>query len=363
MKPPVRIGVLGGGSILAAHGPAFAKLAGQCVVVAIAEPDPGKASSIRDLLGEHVRIEDDYRKIVSASDVDAVDILLPHHLHLPATMAAAAAGKPILLEKVMARSTAECDCMLESCRRAGVSLTVCHDRRYHPELMALKDIVASGVLGEIYYWRLDHNQNVVVPEGSWIRDVEKCGGGAVMSCLTHQIDTLRHCGGEVRKVSCMTKTIPQRMQGEAIGVIVAEMGSGALAHLSINWMTRSNNCPNGLWYEMVHVVGSRGEAYWMSEKGTFLMKYEKSDAQYEFVYDAGSRESGFTRQPCGNWTGHERCLSEWVKHLRGENARISTFGEKVRGTIEVAEAAYRCVATGQVVSLPREVAAARNGEG
>jgi predicted dehydrogenase len=363
MRTPVRIGVLGGGSILAAHGPALARLAGQCTVVAIAEPDSGKAASIRNLLGEKVRIEDDYRKVVSAADVDAVDILLPHHLHVPATLAAAGAGKPILVEKVMARNTAECDRMLEACRRAGVSLTVCQDRRYHPELMAFKDIVASGVLGEIYYWKLDHNQNVVVPEGAWVRDVEKCGGGAVMSCLTHQIDLLRHFGGEVKRVSCMTKTIPSRMQGEAIGVIVAEMCGGALAHLSINWMTRSNNCPNGLWYEMVHVVGSRGEAYWMAEKGTFLMKYEKSDAQCEFVYDANSRESGFTRQACGDWTGHGRCLSEWVKHLRGEDAQVSSFGADVRGTIEVAEAAYRCVQTGQIVTLPHEAALARDDEG
>ena len=106
--------------------------------------------------------------------------------------------------------------------------------------MALKEIVDSGVLGEIFFWKLDHNQDVIFPEGSWVRTKDGIGGGAIMSCLTHQIDALRWYGGEVESVTCMTKVLPQRMEGELLGVMAAKMASGALAELSINWWTRSH---------------------------------------------------------------------------------------------------------------------------
>ncbi|MFH1569703.1 MAG: Gfo/Idh/MocA family oxidoreductase, partial [Gemmatimonadota bacterium] len=215
MADKVRIGILGGGGILGAHAPGFRQLGDQCEVVVVAEPRPGQADRIRQLLGPAVAIAGDYGEVLARDDVDAVDILLPHDLHLPATAAAAAAGKPVLIEKVMARNTWECDRMIEACEAAGVSLTVCHDRRYHADWVALKEIVDSGALGDIHHWRLMHTQNVNPRApggpGSWIADFDRLGGGAIMSCLTHQIDALRWYGGEVAEVTCMRKALPERM--------------------------------------------------------------------------------------------------------------------------------------------------------
>ena len=249
----IRIGILGGGGILHAHAPAFMKLPDLCEVVAVAEPVESKWPEIRKLLGEDVRIERDYRDVVALNDVDAVDIILPHFLHMPATIEVAQAGKPVLVEKVMARNVYECDRMIEACEKADVSLTVCHDRRYHGEWVALKEIVDSGILGDIMFWKLDHNQNVVFPQGTWVRSRDGLGGGAIMSCLTHQIDGLRWYGGEIESVTCMTRVNPERMEGEFLGVILATMKSGALAELSINWWTRSNQGRNALWYEILRV--------------------------------------------------------------------------------------------------------------
>jgi UDP-N-acetyl-2-amino-2-deoxyglucuronate dehydrogenase len=191
MKEKIRIGILGGGGILGAHAPAYMKLQDICSVVMVAEPKPERAKIIHSLLGPEVRIVKDYHDVLDVGDVDAVDIILPHDLHKPATIDSAKAGKPILTEKVMARNIWECDRMIEACEKAGVSLTVCHDRRYNGEWMALKDVVDSGVLGEIFFWKLEHNQDVLFPEDSWARTRNGIGGGAIMSCLTHQIDACR----------------------------------------------------------------------------------------------------------------------------------------------------------------------------
>jgi len=243
--------------------------------------------------------------------------------------------------------------MIEACEKAGVSLTVCHDRRYHGQWMALKEVVDSGALGEVFYWKLEHNQNVLFPEGSWVRTRDGIGGGAIMSCLTHQIDSLRYYGGEVKSVTCMTQVLPERMEGETVGVIAARMASGALAQLSINWFTRSHRADQGLWYELVHVCGTRGEAYYQSGKGTFVLLHDDSNAAAIERYGRAALE-GFVPVPSGEWTGHERCILEWVKHLRGEEAHILTSGREVRGTVEVAEAAYLAEETGQTVTLPIE---------
>ena len=354
MNGKLRIGILGAGSILGAHVSGFVKLKDQCSVVAVAKAHPEQAEEVRALLGPDVPIEGDYRKVLAMDDVDAVDILLPHDMHVPATIEAARAGKHVLVEKVMARNVRECDSMIQACEQAGVSLTVCHDRRYDPNWMALKSVLDAGLLGEVYYWKLEHNQNVELPPGHWIRDRDRLGGGAVMSCLTHQIDGLRWYGGEIESVTCMTKAVPRRMEGEAFGVVVARMHSGALAHLSINWMTRSGQGGAGksLWFELIHATGSQGEAYYMTGRGSFLMLYDRPERAGDFTETAEVREGEFFKLKGGDWTGHQRCIAEWVRMLRGQESEISTSGRAVRGTVEAAEAAYISEQTGRTVQLP-----------
>ena len=347
-----RIAFLGFGGIVEAHAPGFEAARDVCEIVAVADPVPENVERARLRFGAQVRGYEDYASLLAREKLDGVDIVLPHHLHAPATVAAARAGCHVLIEKVMARTVSECDQMIDACQRAGVSLTVLHDRRYAGPGVALKRVIDLGVLGEVFYWRLEHNQNVSVPEGHWIWRKELLGGGAIMSCLTHQIDALRWYGGEVDCVTCMSKTIPSRMEGEFAGVVVAKMKSGALANLAINWWTTSNAAgPDSLWYELSQACGTRGEAYFMHGRGTFVKLHQRPDARTDlFDVDRALRE--FAPVPWPDGTGHTRCIAEWIKSLRGEPAEILTSGSDVRGTVEVAEAAYLAERTGKTVRLP-----------
>lgn len=348
-----RIGILGGGGILGAHGPAYQKVTDLCTVTVVAEPDPGRAEHIRKHLHAGVRIVPDYHDVLAMADVDAVDILLPHDLHLPAARAAAAAGKPVLTEKVMARNVWECDRMIEACDQAGVSLTVCHDRRYDPLWRVLKNVVDSGALGEIFFYRLNHNQDVAVPPTHWIYSRNAIGGGAVMSCLTHQIDACRWYGGEVAEVTCMSRSHPERMEGEFLAVVAARLKSGALAELSINWWTHAHRDANrNLWYEMVHITGTKGEAYFMSGRGSFLKLHANADRAAVDRYGAAALEGYVALPPPEPGGGHAACIREWIRSLRGEPATIVTSGREARGTVEVAEACYLAERSRQVATLP-----------
>ena len=350
MADKVKVAILGGGGIMGAHMPGFNKVSDRCEIVAVAEVNPSRDEAIRKMVGPGPLIVRDYREALALPEVQAVDILLPHNLHMPATIDAARAGKHVLVEKVMARNVWECDRMIAACEKAGVTLTVCHDRRYNGEWMALKTLVDSGMLGDIFFWKLDHNQDVVLPASSWAHWKDGIGGGCIMSCLTHQIDGLRWYGGEVEAVTCLSAVRPERMQGEFAGIIAAKMKSGALAELSINWWTRSNYGDACLWYEMVHVCGTKGEAYRMSERGTFLRLHEADETAIQKY--GPTVKNGFVKVDSGTWGGHERCIAEWTAMLLGRPARITTSGRDCRGTVEVAEAAYRSVDTGRTVSLP-----------
>lgn len=349
------IGIFGAGTILDAYAPALAANEDRCSVRAVCVSSRDKSSErVHAKLGSGVAVLDRWDEMLARDDIDAVIINLPHNLHLPATLAAAQAKKHVLCEKVMARNIDECGRMLQACEDAGVTLVIGHDRRYFPEWKALRDLINTGKLGRILYFKLEHNQNVIFPKGSWVFRRDGIGGGAIMSCLTHQIDALRWMGGEVGTVASMSATLPERMEGECIGVIAARMASGALAHLSINWFTTSNRTDNGLWYELIHVCGTEGEAYFMSDRGAFFKVHDESDKRlFEYALEPTKKafekiEVGETRSP------HTIMVTEWLKMLRGEPADIRTWGSDSMKTVEVAEAAYRSEASGCFVSLPIE---------
>jgi UDP-N-acetyl-2-amino-2-deoxyglucuronate dehydrogenase len=353
-KNKVKVGLLGCGGIVDAHVRGFDKIKEECDVIAVAEPNQGRHGQIRQWFGDDVTIVNDYHDVLKIDEIHAVDIVLPHDLHMPATIAAAEAGKDVLVEKVMARNVWECDRMIEACDQNNVTLTVAHDRRYNGEWEALKDIVDSGVLGEIFFWKLDHNQNVLPPPGHWIRTKDGIGGGAIMSCLTHQIDGLRWYGGEIESLNCMTRVIPERMEGEFLGIMTARMKSGALAELSINWWTRSNSGKNALWYEMVQVCGSKGEAYRMSGRGTFVKLHDDTNKEAIEKYGATVID-GFVEVPHAPHSGHEKCIIEWIRSLNGSGkSNICTSGRECRGTVEAAEAAYLSEEQGINIKLPIE---------
>lgn len=354
MDRKLNVAILGGGGIISAHAPGFTRLYDSCDVVAVAEPNPARHAEIRRLLQKDVAIYDDYNTVLDLPGLDAVDIILPHHLHKDATIKAAQRGIHVLCEKVMARNTYECQAMIDACHAAGVELVITHDRRYAGDWVTLKKIIDSGVLGEILFIKMEHNQNVVFPEDAWVRSKDGLGGGAIMSCLTHQIDALRWYLGEVACVSCMTKVVPSRMEGESIGVITAQMRSGVLALLSINWYTKSNDggekAKNRLWYEFNHICGTEGEAYFMHGKGTFVKQF--THEANAFTYDPQETGDFIKVDAEQDISGHQKCIEEFLKKISGKPAVILTDGTDTIKTVEVAEAAYIAEAKLATVQLP-----------
>jgi predicted dehydrogenase len=132
-------------------------------------------------------------------DIDAVVNGLPNCLHAPVTIQMLEAGKHVLCEKPMATSVAEGEKMVEAARRAGRKLMIAHMWRFDREILWLRDVVASGVLGKIFKAK---SHAIWLYEGprpeSWFVKPDLAGGGALADMGIHSLDTLRFVLGNAR---------------------------------------------------------------------------------------------------------------------------------------------------------------------
>ena len=122
--------------------------AARCDVVAIASRDLGRAEAAASGLGIG-RALGSYEDLLADPDVDAVYNPLPNHLHTEWTIAAARAGKHVLCEKPLATNAAEAERMIRVCEAEGVLLMGAFMYRLHPTWEAVRELLASGRIGEL----------------------------------------------------------------------------------------------------------------------------------------------------------------------------------------------------------------------
>lgn len=332
----LRLGLIGAGGISRAHIPGYLACQDRAVVTAIADPDHNAALRAQQQLSS-ATVYSDWQMLLDRADVDAVDICLPHDLHAPVAIAAAEHGKHILVEKPISRTLAEADTMIAAAERGGVTMMVCHDRRYHPLFAKIKDLIDDGAIGQPLCLRLDHNQYITLSPDHWIFQKERLGGGAIMSCLTHQFDLMRWYGGDVTQVGCLSMTIPTAMEGEVIGIVPVRFASGALGDTVINWHIRGTlpTRPGGLWYELVWLSGSDGNLH--TQGGLHLLRNGRAESYEKIAVAEG--------------TGHIHAIAHFVDCVR-EGWRPLTDGHEGRAALEIAIGAYASEASGQFVNLP-----------
>lgn len=142
----VRVGFIGAGRIADLHALAYSdNPTGE--LYAVADSTPGRAESRARQWGAK-RAYVNYQDMLADKNVDAVEVLLPHYLHLPATVAALESGKHVSLQKPMALSIAEANQMIAAAKKANRIFRVLENfHHYEPHLRA-KAIIESGEIGD-----------------------------------------------------------------------------------------------------------------------------------------------------------------------------------------------------------------------
>jgi len=144
----IRWGIVGCGDVSERKsGPAFQQARGS-ELVAVMRRDAGRAADFARRHGVP-RWYSDAADLIGDPEVDAVYIATPPDTHAAYTLQAAAAGKPVYVEKPMARSHAECVEMIRACDEAGVPLFVAYYRRCLPTFLEVEQLLRAGAIGEV----------------------------------------------------------------------------------------------------------------------------------------------------------------------------------------------------------------------
>ena len=148
---------------------------------------------------------DSYEALLADSDIDAVYIPLPNHLHAEWTIAAVRAGKHVLCEKPLALTANDAQRMVTAAQDAGVLLMEGFMYRHHPSWVAVADIVASGRIGRllaVQSWFSYYND-----DAANIRNISEYGGGALydIGCYNVNLSRMLFGGEPTRVTSAITR--------------------------------------------------------------------------------------------------------------------------------------------------------------
>lgn len=174
----VRVGLVGAGIMGGYHARILAREIAGAELVAISDPDKERAEAA----SQGARIEADAMRLIALADVDAVVIATPDEFHHRLVLAAVDAGKPVLCEKPLAATTAECRNIVAA-ERGRKLVTTGYMRRFDPAYRELKQCVESGAIGEIKLMHCVHRNVAAAP---WFT-----GAMSFTNGLVHELDICR----------------------------------------------------------------------------------------------------------------------------------------------------------------------------
>ncbi|HJN53428.1 MAG: Gfo/Idh/MocA family oxidoreductase [Pseudomonadales bacterium] len=275
MSKPLKVGLVGTGSIARAHLPAFQQFPESVQLTAVCDI---REEAAQRFAGQglakgasNIAVYTDLEKMLQQGDIDAVDICTTHDQHGQQVVAAAESGKHVLLEKPMGINMAECREMLAATDTAGITFMVAQCLRYLPHSQMLRQMIQDGEFGEIWALRSDNFAAMVPPRSkvpqsdsprasTWYLDGKQAGGGALISQATHHIDLFRYYIGEVKRVTATSWTDhPLFINGaEESMAATMEFENGAVAQLLSSWSSRT---PWNHHYWVLAELGSISSRY------------------------------------------------------------------------------------------------------
>jgi predicted dehydrogenase len=211
LRNPLGVGLVGVGWVAVQHLQAFRNNP-HARIVLLCTRNERRARARLDAAGltlPGVRFTTRYRDLVESPEIDIVSIASPNHLHADQAVAAAAAGKHLLLEKPTGLDLRELGRIRRAVRRSGVRSIVSFELHYNPYLRFARWLRAEGWLGRLIFARFQYLSRVTnwYSGWSWVR-TRKSGRSHLLAAGCHAVDALRWCTGlEPSAVSAFHTTV------------------------------------------------------------------------------------------------------------------------------------------------------------
>ena len=337
MNKQVGVGLIGAGEISIEHAKGYAAR-NDAKLVAIADTNVAAAKSASERYGAE-KYYSDFHRLVSDPKVDMVDICIPHSLHAQAAIAAAEAGKHVLVQKPMAISLEECDQMIRAAKKAGVKLMVNHNQIFYPPYQELRKLITSGELGQIRMLRA--RLGVGGKLSGWRADPKITGGGILFDSGVHRFYTSRFLMGEVKSVQAFADKKNPREEGEDIAAVLLKFEGPSYGIIDASYFD-----PPNVYDDVIEAYGNLGIAKVPGCEGFWTGFVSGSPLQ---VYRDGK------------WTERSDLENDWSKTIQYgihhfldsviNDSEPPVTGEQGRRIVEIILACYESVRREKTIDL------------
>ena len=237
-----RVALVGCGRILNKHLDALAENGERWQLTGVCDQVADKAQAAGERAG--VPYFTDVDAMLKAVDCDLVSVLTDSGSHAEvAVQVMQTHGKPVLVEKPMALSIADCDRMMAAAEAAGVRLFVVKQNRFNPGIQAVRKAKDAGRFGKMVMgtvrlrWRRDEGYyRQAAWRGTWAED-----GGCLTNQTIHYIDLMTWIMGDIESVYAQTATRLVDIEAEDTAAVVLRFSSGALGVIEATTATRPDN--------------------------------------------------------------------------------------------------------------------------
>ena len=289
----------------------------------------------------------DYRKLMDMKDVDMVVVGIPNDLHREVVVAAAQAGKHVILEKPIAHTLEDADAMIAACKEHDVKLMYAETICFSPKYVRARQLVAENAIGDLYMAKQGEKHSG--PHSDWFYDVARSGGGALMDMGCHGIEWARWMFGKpkVKSVAahCQLVYHKGRTKGDDNSVVILEFENGAIAVIEDSWAR------HGGMDDRVELYGTQGVIYCDLLRGSAMETYSSKGYGYAVEKAEGTKGWTFTvfEEPYLYGFHHE--MRHFIRCVLRDEQPVES-GEDGRATLEIIYAAYESAATGRRIPWP-----------
>jgi predicted dehydrogenase len=342
-----KVCLLGAGFIADIHVESYHRFVPDAEVAAVYTRDAKKAAAFAKKHGV-ARAFADLDRAIAESGCDVVDVCLPNFLHHRAVLAAARAGKHVIIEKPLCLTLEEADEMIAACERAGVKLMYAEELCFAPKYERVRKLAGEGAFGPLYL--LKQAEKHSGPHSDWFYDIKQSGGGVLMDMGCHGLAWFRWMLGRPRALSVLahmqTGLLHKgRTRGEENSVVIVEFEGGCVGVVENSW------AKHGGMEDSAEVYGAGGVCYADLFQGNAALTYSERGYGYAMEKAGSTKGWTFTIFEEAFNQGYPQELAHFIDCVRHDKEPLVT-GDDGRAVLELIHAAYASAGRGAKVKLP-----------
>jgi len=228
------VAIHGAGSVARAHAASWNRCA-RAEIVSVSSRRRETAQQFADELAPKAAVTGDFDEVLHNPRVDIVNLSGPNHVHGPQAIAAAEAGKHILIEKPMVLTMDENRALRDAVAKAGVKSVVSFVLRWNPLFDNIKSLLAAETIGRLFYAEVDYWHGIADWYSGWDwAHTRETGGSAMLLAGCHAVDALRYfVGDQPAEVSAFSNNTKGLYEYDANVVAVVKFRGGAIGKTSV----------------------------------------------------------------------------------------------------------------------------------